>query len=100
MQDYTVTLASGRAVQARPCVDGEGVQLAILSVHGNPLAWVSLDATELPGVLGALKQAQGAAERDLMGALGQRERKARKSYQAALARNPWLQPGREKRGLR
>lgn len=89
-----IPAGAGRAVQVRPCHAGNGVQLAVLSTRGNIMEAVTLDASQLAGLLGALKQAQvdADAEADAVQARNAIRRKA--SYEAALARNPHLNGSR------
>lgn len=90
MRKYTVPAMGRRSVLVRPGFEGDHVQLGILSVHGNIIESVGLDATQLPGVVGALRRAQVEADRDLMAALKRRQVEGNQRYAAALARNPWL----------
>jgi hypothetical protein len=75
------------------------VQLAIVSTRGNIIEAVTLDSGQLNALIGALSKAGTKADRDLMAALKDAEAEAGERYRQALARNPWMKPGREKRGL-
>lgn len=90
MDQETIPAGGGRGVLVRAGYEGECVQLALLSVHGKIIEAVTLEPAQLPALVGALNRAQGAADRDLMAALARKEREAKKSSKAALARNPWL----------
>ena len=90
MKRHIVPARGGRGVLVRPGRDGEAVQLGILSTRGNIMQAVDLDRGQLPALVAALESSQELADRDLLGVLGRRRREARRRYQEALARNPWL----------
>lgn len=89
-QGFTVPVQGGRSLQIRPGYNGECVQIAIVSTRGNVIEAVTVDAGQLPGVIGGLRRSREIADRDLMGALARRKLEASERYKAALARNPWL----------
>lgn len=88
MNGYTVSTACGRSVLIRPCVGGSEVQFAVISTYGNIVEAVNFDAGQLPGVLGALEQAQEDADREHLGDLEvQEESRLDHLIEAELAAN-------------
>lgn len=85
-----IPVGGGRGVQVRPCVDGVAVQLGVLSTRGNLVEAVTLDASQLAGLIGALKQAQLDADAERAAVIERNKIRRTASYEAALARNPWL----------
>lgn len=64
---YTISTACERSVLIRPCFGGEAVQLCIIGKRGGIQEAVSFNATQLPGVIGALERAGEEAEREWLG---------------------------------
>lgn len=83
-------MGGGRELLVRPCHEGDGVQIAIVSTRGNIIEAVTFDASNVGAVTGAVEAAAELAGRDLMAALAKREQEASERYKAALKRNPWL----------
>jgi hypothetical protein len=94
-----IPTADGRTVRIRVCFKGEAVQLAVVGKGGSLVEAVIFDSTQLPALIAALRDAGAKADADLFGALKGREAEVVERYEAALRRNPWLQPNREKKGL-
>lgn len=92
---HDVPAGAGRSVRVRPCHDGDGVQVEIISTRGNSIEAVTLDEAQLLGLIGALREAHAEAQRDLLVALEKAQTEAGERYRAALARNPWLNGERE-----
>jgi hypothetical protein len=90
MKRHAVPAGGGRGVLVRAGAEGDCVQLALLSVHGNVLESVTLDRAQLPGVVGALRAAQAEADRIQQSELARRRRATDARHAAALVRNPWL----------
>jgi len=85
MDGYKTPAAGGRSVLVRPCIWTPAVQLGIVSTYGNIIEDVSLDATQLPGLLGTLELASEEAARESDEARISQEAAAKESLLDRLA---------------